>query len=240
VVDRQRRRLSWGVLKTQTLQILIWLVRARRLQAIVFLSSLSIVLLILSLIVHMPEVNQLDQRITTEMQLHRSQPLTVLATAFTFMGNTITLIGLALIAALYMARHHRPRAAWFAVLMLIGLPLNELLKHVVGRARPEDGIVQVILPAVGLSFPSGHAMASTMVYGFMAVMAWITVADWRRRLSLTVLFSLLVVGIGASRIYLGVHWFSDVMGGFTAGLLLLTLVIIWYRRVGEEAVADAT
>lgn len=217
--------------------MLIWLARARRLQAIVFLSTLTVCLLTLSFIVHLPQVNQLDQKVTRTMQAYGNDFFTIVAKAFTFLGNTATLIGVAVVAAIVYARHHRPKAAWFCILMLLGLPINELMKRIVGRPRPEEGIVDVILPAVGLSFPSGHAMASTAVYGFFAVMSWLMITRWSTRIVLTLVFTALVVGIGASRIYLGVHWLSDVIGGFTAGLLLLTLVVIWYRRVGEEAAA---
>jgi undecaprenyl-diphosphatase len=111
--------------------------------------------------------------------------------------------------------------------------LDLALKEVVDRPRPAGDGIQVIVPATGLSFPSGHALSSCLVYGFLALMAWTHIRRCGVRRLVTAILALLPVGIGLSRVYLGVHWFSDVIGGWAAGLFCLLLLAEADRR-GEE------
>lgn len=105
----------------------------------------------------------------------------------------------------------------------IGILLNLGIKHLVERIRPAMDTVLVV--ETGYSFPSGHTMAATCFYGFLIALLYRTEMKAVLRGILTALLSLLIVLIGVSRIYLGAHFFSDVLGGFclSVGLVIVNV-----------------
>jgi undecaprenyl-diphosphatase len=119
-----------------------------------------------------------------------------------------------------------------AVLVLMtGLssPIYSGLKLAVNRPRPTPDLVRVFQAEPGNSFPSGHAFFAIVFWGLLAYFAF---ARLQRR-SLRVLtlsgFLMIILSIGASRVYLGAHWPSDVLGGYVVGAVLLT-VLVWLDR----------
>src|SRR5262249_13382025 len=102
-------------------------------------------------------------------------------------------------------------------------------KDVIERQRPE--YAGSLTSAPGYSFPSGHSMASLIGYGMLAYLLVIGVpVRWLRWL-LVSLLSMLVLLIGFSRMFLGAHWFSDVVGGYCAGTVWLTCCIMAIETV---------
>jgi membrane-associated phospholipid phosphatase len=107
--------------------------------------------------------------------------------------------------------------------------INEAIKIVINRPRPTPDSVIVYLVEPEKSFPSGHAIFAVLVLGLLTYLAVTHLnKPYLRMLALSVC-SLLVLWIGASRIYLGVHWTSDVVGGYIVGGLFL-LALIWFYR----------
>jgi membrane-associated phospholipid phosphatase len=209
----------------------------REKRALLVLGALLLVFLSLSLVVHWPELKTLDHAVTRWMQSRRSPVLDQVAEGLTHLGDGPVLALLGALVALGLFLSRRPWTALLCAASLLGLPLNVAIKHLVGRPRPETALVDVVLPAVGLSFPSGHTMGSTLLYGFLALLAWVQIQrDWVRGLA-TGFFALLACGIGLSRVYLGAHWFSDVVGGWTAGLFFLFLLAEAFKVRGVEEVA---
>jgi membrane-associated phospholipid phosphatase len=117
------------------------------------------------------------------------------------------------------------------LVLLAGLSslLDSLIKFVVNRPRPTAALVQVFTAEHGSGFPSGHALFAAIVLGFLAYLA---VTRLRKRslrmLSFAGLLTLIIL-TGVSRIYLGVHWPSDVLGGYLVGATLLVALIFLYR-----------
>lgn len=97
--------------------------------------------------------------------------------------------------------------------------LNIGIKALVQRPRPDEAIR--LVTESGFSFPSGHSMAAMAFFGLIVWLVWHYERDRRLRLLLCAAFSLLILAIGISRIYLGVHYASDVLGGFCASLIWL-------------------
>ncbi|HLL80517.1 MAG TPA: phosphatase PAP2 family protein [Ktedonobacteraceae bacterium] len=206
-----------------------WITPGRRRRALLFLIALSLLFALLASVVHSVWLLHWDEATTRALQRFRSPWLDGVIEGITFFGSAPFLIAL---AVLMMARWYRagqPLAARFCLLSLLGLPLNWLLKLPFDRARPSNHLVQVVLEATGLSFPSGHAMASTVVYGFLAFLLWTNAPASKRRAYGVMFLALMPLCIGMSRIYLGDHWFSDVIGGWVAGLFCLILLVEWYR-----------
>jgi undecaprenyl-diphosphatase len=210
-------------------QFLARLARLRENKAIPFLLIAGTVFLALSLAAHSPGVLSADRAITRALQGMGNDLVARLASAFTFLGNTVTLIVVGAFAVATFALFRKPWAALLTAASLLSLPLNIVLKELVGRPRPTGDLVDVILPAVGLSFPSGHAMASVSFFGFLALMAWIHLPRRKRRTFFVSAFVLVAVCVSLSRVYVGAHWLSDVLGGWTAGSFFLLLLAELYK-----------
>ncbi|WP_207857978.1 phosphatase PAP2 family protein [Lucifera butyrica] len=115
-----------------------------------------------------------------------------------------------------------------------GAVLNFVLKNLFERTRPD---AFHLVTAAGYSFPSGHAMVSLCFYGMLAFLLARNAQTWPWRYFVGVITMLLVVAIGISRIYLGVHYPSDVVAGYSAGTMWLLFVIsllMWWEHEREE------
>ena len=132
-------------------------------------------------------------------------------------------IAVVVAAALLRARSHR-RLYAFATTLLGGLLLTQALKAVFRRARPSD--IEHLGSAHGYSFPSGHAIGAVLLFGSLAYVVYFSIDHSRRlRLLAVALCVLMILSIGASRVYLGVHYLSDVIAGFAAGLCWLAVCL---------------
>lgn len=205
--------------------------RSRR--AAGLLLVLALILFALSFAIRMPVVDQLDLRVTRGIQSYRSPAADTIAESLTFCGNATTLIVLTALVAAFLLFARRGKIAVMVLATLIGLPLDWIVKEIVGRPRPSRSLVEVLLPTVGLSFPSGHAMASVTFYGFLAFLAWVHLPADRGRVAATVALAVLPVLISLSRIYVGAHWLSDILGGWCGGLFCLVALAEIYRGKGS-------
>lgn len=137
----------------------------------------------------------------------------------TFLGSPVWLYAVVIPAALFVWRRHHVRLAVFlAVTVAGGGILNSVVKVAVGRPRPV--LVDPVAVADGRSFPSGHAMSSTVAYGAL-LLVFLPVVARRARPLVVAAGVILVAGIGFTRLALGVHYISDVVGGFVLGLAWL-------------------
>jgi len=122
---------------------------------------------------------------------------------------------------------------WFVTFDLVGVTLvNQIIKHIVRRPRPN---VLRLVEESGYSFPSGHSMVSMAFYGIIIYLVYKNVSNKYLKWTLITLLSLLILSIGFSRIYVGVHYFTDVAGGFLLGLAYLIIYInIYNKKVGKN------
>lgn len=126
---------------------------------------------------------------------------------------------------------------WLLGLVLVvagGALLNVVLKNLFGRARPGWADPSMALADPG--FPSGHTMMATMIYGFMAIYLMLRIASWPARFLVAIMTISLVFLVALSRMYLGAHYLSDVLGAMAAGTawlaLCLTTVETFRRSAG--------
>ena len=166
----------------------------------------------------------LDNRIADELHEHATRPLTEFFEAVTTLGNGIVLAGVTAIAAYLLARRRYYAEAVLMVLAYVGAEvLSYSLKLAFRRDRPffTDPLATVST----YSFPSGHATVSVAVYGALCLVLLRRLTGPARLVCLTAAV-LLVSLIGFSRLYLGVHFFSDVLAGFSVGLAWLALCVV--------------
>lgn len=147
-----------------------------------------------------------------------SNSLTPVMRLITQFGGTILMIVWAL-ASLVLIKNKRIAISVVSNLVLIAL-LNNILKLIVRRARPTGFR---LIAETGYSFPSGHSMVSMAFYGYLIYLIYKNVRNKKLRWTLIACFSLLILIIGMSRIYLGVHYTSDVFAGFLFSLGYLVI-----------------
>jgi undecaprenyl-diphosphatase len=157
-----------------------------------------------------------------------SASLTSLAKTLSLVGSSILAISISVLTMilLYFLLKHRMELALFLWVGLGSQLLNSLMKQWFHRERPN---IHRIIEEVGYSFPSGHSMAAFSLYGVIAFLLWRHLPRQWERILLVILAVLMTVGIGWSRIYLGVHYPSDVIGGYAASGAWLMLSIGWFE-----------
>lgn len=164
----------------------------------------------------------LDQRIALWFHQHATPAITHVAKAITFLGSVawLTMVSLG-VAAFFILRRAWTNLLLLALTMIGGSTLNIVLKHFFHRQRPILENPLVTLSSYG--FPSGHTMGATMLYGLLALLAAKNAKSHRARVACFVAACLLILLIGFTRIYLGAHFLSDVLGAIAAGIVWLTL-----------------
>ncbi len=185
-----------------------------------------------------PAVLRFDLGWQAAVHAHTSPRMTAAMLALTWIGSIkVVCTALAIVLGLQVAFGRRRTAIVLGSAMVGGLILNETLKLHFHRLRPQ--VPWSIGDEHTFSFPSGHSLFAVVLYGTLAWMALRRPHSQARRWSAIVPATLLPLGIGFSRIYLGMHYPTDVLAGFTVGLLWLVAVIqiarVWLgKRPIEE------
>jgi membrane-associated phospholipid phosphatase len=158
-----------------------------------------------------------------------ASPLAVdVARALSFLGSAGVVVAVTVVLALLLWRAAQGRLGiWLALTVTSGWLLTQLAKHWSGRARPDTN--GEFWTAHGASYPSGHASVGVYAFGAFAVVALVMLTGATRWWAAA---ALAVVGlsIGISRLVLGVHWLTDVIGGWLLGLAVLSAAVLMLRR----------
>ena len=175
-----------------------------------------------------PKLRAIDARAHEWARYTRTTGSTRFFTTMTIIGTPVGLGILLAIVALLLAMRKRWR--WIGYLAFttgVGALLNIVLKSFFARARPE--LAEALRHASGYSFPSGHAMGSTIVFGTLAYLAMRILPSWRWRAAALAFAVSMILAIASSRIYLGVHWISDVGAGIAAGVIWVVATTVAYE-----------
>lgn len=181
------------------------------------------------------EVAQFDNYVINGMEAVASKTLDKVMFIFTEMGSVwfLTALSLVVLVVLGVKMKDKWGMLFFIIAVGGGSLLTIVLKNLYVRERPS---INPDIDAIGYSFPSGHSMGSLIFYGFVIYLVIRTrQRSWIRWLFVAIL-SMLIIMIGSSRIYLGAHFPSDVLGGYIAGLIWLILNLValewiqWHSR----------
>lgn len=142
-----------------------------------------------------------------------------------------------LVFALVLMLVRKQIAGGFVLLSSFGVSsLAELLKYLVARPRPSASLInQIGVFVKNDSFPSGHVLFFIGLYGFLYIFIFSQFKERKTRTAALAILIALLVGIGLSRIYVGAHWFSDVMGSYLIGSFWLYLMTYLYKKFEKKS-----
>ncbi|MCZ0754387.1 phosphatase PAP2 family protein [Anoxybacillus sp. J5B_2022] len=199
-----------------------------------FLSLFSAIIFgLTAFLVSGSQVAHFDGAIISFIQRFESPALTSVMKFFSWIGSgrIVTMISLIALFVLYKAWKYRSELVLFVTVVAGSSILNQLLKSLFHRARPS---LHRLAEASGFSFPSGHSMEAVALYGILAFLLWRRIDHRFGRVFLIFISFFMIMGIGVSRIYLGVHYPSDVIGGYFASSFWLFAAIWFYQRYKER------
>ncbi len=159
----------------------------------------------------------------------RSDFLTPIMKFFTFLGSSYMIITVTILT-IFLFKNKR-KGIFVSINLILVVLINQLLKFAIQRDRPFGVAIMI---EKGFSFPSGHSMVSTAFYGFLIYLVYRYCQNNKLKYSFIFGLSCLIFLIGISRVYLGVHYMSDVVAGFFLSIAYLILYIRIVNRYIEE------
>jgi undecaprenyl-diphosphatase len=173
-------------------------------------------------------LRDLDSSIDARAPALRSETATKFFLLWTKLGTNDSLVIVVTIASAFLLLRRRwSETLYLVVSANVGAHLARDMKAFFGRARPDAA--SGIVGAGGSAFPSGHAVAITVVFAALAYLAFRTIPSWRGRGAAIAFAASIILAVSASRIYLGVHWMSDVLAGIAVGLLWVLTATVAYE-----------
>lgn len=165
-------------------------------------------------------INIIDSNTYSIITKLMSNNVTAVMIFISYLGSAVVLICLTI--ALIILLKNKRDAKFITSNLVIVFLLNKILKLIIERPRPS---VLRLVYEEGYSFPSGHAMVSMGFYGFLIYLAYKNIKNKKIKIPLIIFLSILILLIGVSRIYLGVHYATDIIGGFLIAIIYLILFI---------------
>ncbi|MEH7377334.1 phosphatase PAP2 family protein [Neobacillus drentensis] len=199
--------------------------------------SISVVSIIgfslISLLISDQKIIHFDRTVIDIVQGSETLVLTNVMKFFTFIGSApfVIVLSLFLLFFLYKVLHHRFELILFAAAITGSAILNGILKQFFQRVRPD---FHRLIDIEGYSFPSGHAMNAFTVYGILSFLLWRHIPSRFGRGVLISVSMVMILAIGISRIYLGVHYPSDIIGGYFASGFWITTAILFFQYYQEK------
>jgi len=170
-------------------------------------------------------INYIDEEIYRFISKMHSNPMTVTMKVITSLSGTFVITFL--LALGYLVLKNKKYAHLMTINIINVILLNQILKNIFRRNRP---LFINIIEETGYSFPSGHAMASLGFYGFIIFLINRSNLSRRYKITLSIMLTILIILVGISRIYLGVHFFSDIVGGYVVSTIYLLIYTHFVKR----------
>ncbi len=196
-----------------------------------FAAGALALVVVLSFAAHQIAYFPIDLTLTRTLQSFQTRALDAMASGVDWIGYLPQFVVIvALIALTFWITGWRREAVAIVLAEVSEGAINNAVKWLVVRPRPDPTLVRVYLPLQDYSFPSGHAFSFLVVFGMLSV---ILIERWRpsaTRAAVVAFLITLIVIVGPVRIYLGAHWFSDVLAGYLLGVVDWVVLVAWYRR----------
>ena len=197
------------------------------------LLSLSLLSFALFLLIYLDitlngPISALDSRISLGIAFFRTPFLTAMMESITYIGNALPMMILSAILAAVLAVKKIRHDLAFAVMVLGGAYiLKSLVKYLAVRPRPDGGLIA----ASESSFPSGHALMTLVFFAIIIYLFKDRIKEGAKRAIFIILCIIIPLTVGLSRIYLNVHWASDVISGFFLGLAWVSIMIFSHKTM---------
>ncbi|MBP9854192.1 MAG: phosphatase PAP2 family protein [Candidatus Omnitrophica bacterium] len=194
----------------------------------------SIIALIL--FVEIYPISHLDLYMTMKIQKERAWDLTYLMKFISSFGNALLApVSVAMAYIFFYLTYHR-REAYFTLAVVIADLFNLLVKALISRPRPTIENAKVLLDFTQTSFPSGHVVHYVVFFGFLlAVMLTNNGIRLFWRIVVGIFSMLLIITVSLSRMFLGAHWMTDVIGGYLFGFIYLGVILAFYFKNKNDA-----
>jgi len=196
--------------------------RKNTIQIILAITFLVIFFLVLFLVLT-KKIDSLDQFIYDKISKIINPTNTKIMKFLTLFGSTVG-IGIGIIVICFILKNNFDRG-FFAIGMLAEVALNNVIKVIIKRNRP---IINPLVMETGYSFPSGHTMSSTAFFLLIIFFLWKSPLPRKVKIILTIPCCLIILCVLFSRVYLGVHYFSDVIAGFACSVTYVLLLTYFY------------
>jgi len=179
-------------------------------------------------------ISSFDLHMTQEIQEQRAWDLTPLMKFVSIFGDPrIGPLSIIIVSLLFFLTYHR-REAYFALAVILPDLFNILIKILIHRPRPTLEDAKILLKFTQSSFPSGHVVHYVVFFGFLfAVMIVGENISLFWRIFVGILSAFLILTVSISRIFLGAHWATDVIGGYLFGFVYLGIILTFYLKVPE-------
>ena len=177
-------------------------------------------------------IKGLDESVLGFIEQMRTPFLTVFFKFVTYLGDWTVVLPMALIvSAILILKRKRKQDTILAFISLGGLSVAFLLKNIIHRSRPLGGLIN----ETSFSFPSAHAVISVVFYGFIIYLLLPKIKNKKMKVFKVFIASILVLLIGFSRLYLGVHYFSDVLAGYVIGAIWLLIGVCLVAKSKKQS-----
>ncbi len=186
---------------------------------------LLILFIIMTVLVITDNISCFDDSIYNFIISFRSKPLDLFLKTITRLGDTLVIIVIVAVTLFFINKKNKVLLLSNTILTVAS---NQGLKYLLRKPRPDH---LKLIKQGGFSYPSGHSMIAVCVYGIMIYIINKKVKNKKLKISLSILLTLLIVIIGISRIYVGVHYPSDVLGGFFLATAILILNLTFYDKL---------
>lgn len=192
-----------------------------------YLALFSFIFFVLTgLGIYVGQFDTFDAAVIDFVQGYESKLLTATLLTFTYIGSFLgTIIIYFILFYLFWRFNWRAEAILLTGVVLSTPIINLILKELMQRPRPE---FFHLIEVKGYSFPSGHTMSAVSLYGIVLILVWFKLRNIGERIFLTVVISFIIIAIALSRIYLGVHYPSDIIGGIFMSNFIISLTFYLY------------
>ena len=204
------------------------------------ITAIPFILICLTAMIDVDFLTVIDQSIGQHLYQWGPAPFSTFVQSFTLIGNAQGIIPLTLIIAgiFYYISRKWQILLWIVFTILVGAgPVVALIKNIIQRARPS--YVPHLVDQGGYSFPSGHATGAVLAWGTLAFLSWYYFKDkYPKMMPYLIGFTIfMVVAISASRLYLGVHYLSDIIAGWSIGATWLILCLNYFNLFIADKIA---